>query len=79
MRSSQILLIAVLLSSLSSLGIGQTIFNGHSYHLTGPLTIGDARQAASNMGGYLVAINDQAENDFVYQNFVRPEDLPTSV
>ena len=65
------MLISVAICVLPSLSIGQTMFNGHSYQLTAPMTIGDARQAASNMGGYLVAINDQAENDFVFQTFVQ--------
>ena len=71
MRNSQILLIAALLSSLTSLGIGQTTFNGHTYIRTPPLTHANARQLAVNLGGHLVTIDDQAENDFVYQTFVQ--------
>ena len=42
-------------------------FNGHTYQVvTTGLSFTDAKAAAEAVGGYLVIINSQAENDFVY-------------
>ncbi len=42
-------------------------FNGHSYYCSASnsLSWSDARQTAANLGGYLVVINDAAENQFI--------------
>ena len=43
------------------------IFSGHSYQLvTTGASYATAKSAAVDAGGYLVIINSQAENDFVY-------------
>ena len=43
------------------------IFSGHSYQLvTTGASYAIAKSAAVDAGGYLVIINSQAENDFVY-------------
>ena len=43
------------------------IFSGHSYQLvTTGASYAPAKSAAVDAGGYLVIINSQAENDFVY-------------
>ena len=44
-------------------------FNGHKYYLSDDIARPvDAQAAAAANGGYLVAINDQAENDFIQGN-----------
>ncbi|MAB29162.1 MAG: hypothetical protein CMJ53_07805, partial [Planctomycetaceae bacterium] len=60
--------------------------NGHWYELVRPeggLLWENARQAAVEAGGYLVAINTQAENDFIQQlagnEFGLPDDDPSYV
>ena len=45
--------------------------NGHAYTLTsGPSNWLDARSEAETLGGYLVTINDQSEQQFVVQSFL---------
>jgi hypothetical protein len=45
----------------------QQNYNGHSYYRsTGSMTWTAARQACTNMGGYLVTINSAAENNFIF-------------
>jgi hypothetical protein len=45
----------------------QQTYNGHSYYRsTGSMTWTAARQACTNMGGYLVTINSAAENNFIF-------------
>jgi len=47
--------------------------NGHWYRLTsGPLDIGQARIVLVAYGGYLVAINTSAENEFIVEYFMFP-------
>jgi hypothetical protein len=54
--------------------------NGHSYRLTSaPLDIGQARIEASLYGGYLVAINDAAENQFILDFFTTPATAETNL
>jgi hypothetical protein len=44
--------------------------NGHTYvRIVEPLTFAQARARAVAMGGYLVAINDAAENAFIVKHF----------
>ena len=45
----------------------QQNYNGHSYYRsTGSMTWTDARQACTNMGGYLVTVTTLAENNFLF-------------
>lgn len=47
--------------------------NGHSYGLTsGPLTWDEAEAEAVALGGHLVAVADQSEQDFLIDTFVVP-------
>jgi len=43
--------------------------NGHTYHILEESTWTDAQAAAIGLGGHLVTIDDQAENDWVFQTF----------
>ncbi len=44
-------------------------FNGHNYYLSdNPLNWAAANTAATDAGGYLATMNDQAENDFLQSN-----------
>lgn len=43
--------------------------NGHTYHILEESTWTDAQTAAIGLGGHLVTIDDQAENDWVFQTF----------
>lgn len=43
--------------------------NGHTYHILEESTWTDAQTAAIGLGGNLVTIDDQAENDWVFQTF----------
>ncbi|MAW60562.1 MAG: hypothetical protein CMJ94_06975 [Planctomycetes bacterium] len=52
-----------------SLGEATNPANGHVYHILEESTWTDAQAAAVAMGGNLVTIDDQAENDWVYQTF----------
>jgi lectin-like protein len=63
-------LVAALLT-LSSPALAQPIpYNGHFYSFGGPPTFWPHAQAyAMSLGGYLVVINDAAEDDFVVSNF----------
>lgn len=45
--------------------------NGHVYYLLSQSDWHTAETEAMNLGGHLVTINDQAEQDFVWENFVR--------
>jgi len=45
----------------------QNNFNGHSYYRsTGSMTWTNARQACLNMGGHLVTVTSQSENNFIF-------------
>jgi hypothetical protein len=41
-------------------------YNGHDYYVLAPQSWWDAEAEALTLGGHLAAINDQAEQDFVY-------------
>jgi len=46
-------------------------FNGHSYYMSNsPLNAMEANKAAFNVGGHLITIETQAENDFVRDNSI---------
>lgn len=45
--------------------------NGHVYYLLSQSDWHTAETEAVNLGGHLVTINDQAEQEFVWQNFIR--------
>ena len=48
-------------------------YNGHFYYKSNALlTWSEANAAAQSLGGYLVTINDEAENDFLYNTFYLP-------
>ena len=45
----------------------QQNYNGHSYYRsTGSAFWTDARNACTNMGGYLVTVTSAAENNFIF-------------
>jgi len=44
-------------------------FNQHTYHLLSPNTWTESQSEATSLGGNLVTINDQAENDWVFSSF----------
>lgn len=71
-RKNLMFLSAVVLTSSAS-AYGDWTYNpstGHWYQLTGPgLTWTQAEQAAVVLGGHLVTINDNAENDWVFAQF----------
>ena len=51
-------------------------FGGHSYRLTSDLlTWREAEAEAVRLGGHLVAINSQEEQDFISRNFPKSLDL----
>ena len=43
--------------------------NGHTYHLLSSASWQDSAEAAIGLGGFLVTINDQTENDWIFDNF----------
>ena len=43
--------------------------NGHTYHLLSAASWEDSAQAAIGLGGFLVTVNDEAENDWIFDNF----------
>jgi hypothetical protein len=43
--------------------------NGHSYYLLNPTTWTASEAEAVTLGGHLVTVNDQAENDFLFTTF----------
>jgi hypothetical protein len=52
-----------------SLGFEVNPTNGHIYHILEESTWTDAQLAAAAMGGSLVTINDQIENDWIFGTF----------
>ena len=53
---------------VSSLKLALGRIDGHTYVVLQPATWSAARDTAANMGGYLAAIADQAENDWIVAN-----------
>ncbi len=47
-------------------------FNGHWYQRTPLATWDDARAAAAALGGYLVSVNTEPEQNFLGEKFPRP-------
>jgi hypothetical protein len=45
---------------------GPVTYGGHTYYLLTPSALATAQLAAESMGGNLITINDQAENDWLY-------------
>ena len=43
--------------------------NGHTYHLLSAASWEDSAQAAIGLGGFLVTVNDEAENNWIFDNF----------
>lgn len=43
--------------------------NGHAYYLIDTATWSESESVAITMGGHLVTINDQAENEWIYNTF----------
>ncbi len=47
--------------------------NGHSYaYVPGGISWSEARQAAEDLGGHLLTVNSRAEEEWVFQNLLRP-------
>ena len=44
-------------------------WNGNTYHLTSRALVSEAQSYAESLGGNLITINSQAENDFVYNTW----------
>ena len=60
----------LLVASLTLVASGQTAsFDGHDYTVINTTGFADARAQAAAMGGYVVSINDKAENDFLVATF----------
>ena len=64
-----LLLIAALGALAAEAGAQTRIYNGRWYRRIVASDIADARTQAALLGGHLVTIDTQEENDFVFQNF----------
>jgi hypothetical protein len=56
--------------------IGSATFNGHTYLLLSPNTWTASQAEALSLGGNLVTVNSQAEQDFLYNTFGNWEGSP---
>jgi probable HAF family extracellular repeat protein len=54
---------------------GPEIWNGHAYYLLDASSWYAAERKAMALGGHLVTINDQAENDWVFDTFGHRDDV----
>lgn len=54
---------------------GVHVYNGHSYLLSNAGTWADAQAQAQSLGGNLVTINDQSEQNWLTDTFLTTEDL----
>ena len=63
-------LICLLASAASHATVLETrSFNGNTYHLLSQSTWLDAETEAQSLGGHLVTVNNQAEQDFLWNTF----------
>src|SRR5262245_20248589 len=53
--------------------------NGHVYYLLTQATWTQSENEAITLGGHLVTINDQAENDWVYDTFSQFDGIPRAL
>ncbi|MFO1196837.1 MAG: lectin-like protein [Burkholderiaceae bacterium] len=52
--------------------IGSGTYGGHSYFLLESANWSTSETAAQALGGHLVTVNDQAENNWIYSTFAQP-------
>ena len=67
--------VAVVPGTATGIGVGQWQFNPttkNHYMQTEPMTWADAEAHAVSLGGHLVTINDQAEQDWLEATFTQP-------
>jgi serine/threonine protein kinase/formylglycine-generating enzyme required for sulfatase activity len=56
------------------------VFHGHAYLLVrGAITFDDGQRAAQALGGHLVTITSQEENDFLKREFMTAKDAPREI
>jgi hypothetical protein len=58
---------------------GPITYNSHTYYLLDTALWGESETAAQTLGGHLVTINDQAENDWVWNTFTNSGENPITL